>query len=78
MPGRGRPADNRSRSGTPQGAAPLAGGQVPSNGSCDIGTEAPRARKMEDRRLELGTNPLQQPNRRLGRTKLVKGGAVFF
>jgi hypothetical protein len=31
MPGRGRPADNRSRnSGTPQGAAPLAGRQVPS------------------------------------------------
>jgi hypothetical protein len=33
MPGRGRPADNRSRNcGTPQGAAQLAGGQVPSNG----------------------------------------------
>jgi hypothetical protein len=47
-------------------------------GIWDIGTEAPRARKIEDRRLELGTNPLQQPNRRLGRTTLVKGGAVFF
>jgi hypothetical protein len=33
MLGRERPADNRSRNcGTPQGAAPLAGGQVPSNG----------------------------------------------
>jgi hypothetical protein len=41
-------------------------------GIWDIGAEAPRARKIEDRRLELGTNPLHQPNRSLSRTKPLK------
>jgi hypothetical protein len=41
-------------------------------GIWDIGAEAPRARKIEDRRLELGTNPLHQPNRSLSRTKALE------
>jgi hypothetical protein len=41
-------------------------------GIWDIGAEAPWARKIEDRRLELGTNPLHQPNRSLSRTKALE------